>query len=224
MAAGYYRILLGNEWDLVDLYEFPHAYTQNYAFIYCLDADHTPANAQRINRALRDYPWGGGYSYVNIYTVMNNQIALEDRPQIKSIQKSSPGWLDLILHVDVAIDIAKSVAALSAAAASAAVAYKSIYKSVSDISVERKKRELQKLKIAESQARSLNQMSKELAKFLGFKKVQELEGRTNDPEVTVKLLMAHYRRIEKLAEYVDSGKAELPPVVIQSPDPGRRVR
>jgi hypothetical protein len=220
----YYRVLLDREWGLVDLYEFPHAYAQNYAFIYCLDTDHSPRDVERINRAIREYPWQGGYSYVNIYTVLQNQVPQDDRPTIKSISKSSPGWLDLFLNVDVAISVAKSVAVLSGAAVAASAAYKRIHKALGEAGVNRRKHQLQLLQITHGEAKVLNSMCLELAKFLGFKRVHELHEKTGDPEVTLKLLLAHFRRIEKLTEYVDSGKAELPTVAIDSDGPRGHLR
>jgi hypothetical protein len=38
----YYRVLLDEEWTLDDLYAFPRAFGQTYAFVYCLDSDLTP--------------------------------------------------------------------------------------------------------------------------------------------------------------------------------------
>src|ERR1700684_1999818 len=139
----FYRILLANDWRLTDLYEFPHAYSQNYAFIYCLDSERNAADRGRIDYALENYPWRGGYSYVNIYTVLQNQVAIEERPRIKSISKSSPGWLDLLLNVDVALSVAKSVAALAASATAATYAYKNIQKYLGDVNIDRKRHQLQ---------------------------------------------------------------------------------
>jgi hypothetical protein len=49
-----------------------------------------------------------------------------------------------------------------------------------------------------------------MAKFLGFKNVKELHVRTGSPEVSLKLLSAHYRRTSVLLEYVETGKVQLP--------------
>ena len=115
--------MLDSDWQLADLYIFPHAFSQTYAFVYCLDSKLDPRDRDRINTALTNYPWKGGYSYVNIYTVLQNQVPPEEHPKIYSIQKSSPGWLDLILNVDVAIQVAKSVGVLLGAAAAATRTY-----------------------------------------------------------------------------------------------------
>jgi hypothetical protein len=206
----YYRILLDEDWRLTDLYEFPHAYSQNYAFVYCLDSDRDPRDRQRIDYALENYPWRGGYSYVNIYTVLQNQIPRRDRPSIKSISKSSPGWLDLFLNVDVAIQVAKSVAILAGSAATAVYAYKNIQKYLGDINIDRRRHQLQEMQITQAQAKIFTSMSLEMAKYLGFKNLKELHERTGSPEITLKLLLAHYRRILKLVEYGNKGKAKLP--------------
>ena len=49
----------------------------------------------------------------------------------------------------------------------------------------------------------------QLAKNLGFKSLKELHESAVDPEVSMKLLMAHYRRMSVLVEYEQKGKARL---------------
>lgn len=205
-----YRVLLDGDWDLGDLYEFPHAFNQCYAFTYCLDSELDIYDQQRIDGAFAVYPWRGGYSYVNIYFVLQNQVPWRYRPTIKSIQKASPGWLDLFLNADVAIQIAKSVTALSGAGVVAVKSYASIKKTLSQISVERERAKLQTFQISAQQQKTLMGMCEDLAKHLGFKSVKELHQRTGDPEVSLKLLSAHYRRTKVLLEYVEEGKAALP--------------
>ncbi len=205
-----YRLLLGGNWQLEDLYELPHAFDQCYAFIYCLDSELDIRDRERIDGAFAAYPWKGGYSYVNIYTVMRNQVPWQHRPRIKAIQKASPGWLDLFLNADVAIQVAKSVAALAGAGVAATKAYALIKKTLSQIKVDREKAKLQELQLTAAQRRTLMGMCETMAKFLGFKNLKDLHARTGSPEVSLKLLSAHYRRASVLLEYVESGKVELP--------------
>jgi hypothetical protein len=49
-----------------------------------------------------------------------------------------------------------------------------------------------------------------MAKFLGFKNLKELHSQTGNPEVTLKLLLAHYRRMSTLVDYANDGKITLP--------------
>ncbi|NMM36377.1 MAG: hypothetical protein HHJ09_02535 [Glaciimonas sp.] len=204
-----YRVLLNEDWELEDLYEFPHALSQCYAFVYCLDSDLQPQDRERINFAMRGYPWRGGYSYVNIYTVFKSQIPRPERPKIKSIQKSSPGWLDLFLNVNVAYQVATAVTALSGAAVSALAVYKKAYQLLQSINAERRKAELARMTATVAQMKAMNATCVELAKHLGFKSLKELHQHTGDPEVSLKLLMAHYRRMSVLMEYAKEGKATL---------------
>jgi hypothetical protein len=206
----YYRILLANDWQLTDLYEFPRAYSQNYAFIYCFDSERDPKDRSRIDYALANYPWLGGYSYVNIYTVLQNQIPQNDRPSIRSLRKESPGWIELFLNLDVAIQLAAAVASLAGSAAAATYSYKNIHKYLGQINIDRKKHQLQEMQITEGQAKVLTEMSVDMAKFLGFKSLKQLHEHTGDPEITLRLLLAHYRRISILVEYAEKNKAMLP--------------
>ena len=205
-----YRLLLEGNWQLEDLYELPHAFDQCYAFIYCLDSELGIRYRERIDGAFAAYPWRGGYSYVNIYTVLRNQVPWQHRPRVKAIQKASPGWLDLFLNADVAIQVAKSVAALAGAGVAATKAYALIKKTLSQIKVDREKAKLQKLQLTAAQHKTLMGMCETMAKFLGFKNLKDLHARTGSPEVSLKLLSAHYRRTSVLLEYVESGKVELP--------------
>lgn len=206
-----YRVLLDGRWKLEDLYEFPHAFSQCYAFIYCLDSELLPRDRDRINDAFVGYPWRGGYSYVNIYIVLQNQVPVVHRPEIKSISYASPGWLDIFLNADVAIQVAKSVGILAGSAVAAVKAYASSMKMLSQVAVDRKKAKLQEMQLTQAQHKTFMAMCEDMAKFLGFKNVKELHARTGNPEVSLKLLAAHYRRTSQLVEFVREGKVELPP-------------
>lgn len=207
-----YRIVLPEsaDWTLKDLYVYPHAYEQCYAFVYCLDTELSARDQEAIDYAFSRYPWKGGYSYVNIYSVLQRQVPVRARARIKSFHKASPGWIDLLLNIDVAKDVAKSVAVLSGAGVTAVAAYKKAYTLLASIKTEREKARLQQLQLRQQQIKSLRASCDELAKVLGFKSLTDLHKRTGDPEVSLKLLSAHYRRMTTLLEYQSEGKAMLP--------------
>lgn len=205
-----YRLELNGNWKLDELYEFPHTFDQCYAFIYCLDSPLDIHNQERVDNAFAGYPWRGGYSYVNIYSVFQNQIPGQHYPRIKSIHKASPGWLELFLNADVAIQVAKSVSALAGAGVVATEAYSKIQKTLSQIKVDREKDTLHKLELTQAQHKTLMCMCEDMAKFLGFKSVNKLHSRTGSPEISLKLLSAHFRRTNVLLEYVKDKKIELP--------------
>lgn len=205
-----YRVLIDERWELDDLYEFPHTYSQVHSFIYCLDFDENKDTAKRIDFSLENYPWQGGYSYTNIYTVFRNRIHPDDRPQIASIQYASPGWIDLIMNPEVALQVAKSLSIYIGLGVAAYEAYKRIDKARLDMAKNRKEKQIAFAAFTVQEQKYINQMSDELAKNLGFKSLESLQRRTKNPEVTLKLLLAHNRRMQKLANYVFDGKASLP--------------
>ncbi|WP_238875867.1 hypothetical protein [Achromobacter xylosoxidans] len=206
-----YRVLLNEDWDLEDLYEYPHALGQCYSFIYCLDSELNPRDQKRIDNAIREYPWRGGYSYVNMYTVLKNQVPARDQPKIQSIQKASPGWLDLLLNINVVQTVAAAVATLAGAAITAVGAYKKCHSMIMTLNAERRKRQVDNLQKSAAEIKALNNLCNELSKLLGFKSLEQLHQKTGDPEVSLKILMAHYRRLSVLAEYTKNGKATLTP-------------
>lgn len=210
-----YRVLLNEDWDLEDLYEYPHALDQCYSFVYCLDSTLEPQDHKRIDNAIRAYPWKGGYSYVNMYAVLKKQVPPRDRPKIKSMQKASPGWLELLLNVEVVQSVSVSVTTLLGAGVAAVAAYKKCYSMILALNTERRKHQVKQLQKSAEQVKELNNLCTELAKQLGFKSLKELHQKTGDPEVSLKMLMAHYRRMSVLVEYAENGKATLtlPPLI-----------
>lgn len=206
----FYRVLMDRRWELEDLYTFPHAFSQCYAFIYCLDSELHPGDRDRVNKAFSGYPWRGGYSYVNIYTVLYHQLPPRDRPTIKAISYASPGWLDIVLNPSVALQVAGAVAILANSAKDAAKAYATVRKHLSEVSEARKKSQLKEMRLTKEEHEEFMSLCEDMAKFLGFKNVQELHKRTGSPEVSLKLLAAHYRRTNQIVDFVKKGKASLP--------------
>ena len=207
---GIYKVLMNKRWALEDLYEFPHTYSQTYSFIYCFDSELDARDADRINYALEGYPWRGGYSYVNIYTVLANQVPKEHKPEVARIQYASPGFMDILLNPDVALQVAKSVSILLGTGVAGVEAYKRIYKTLLEMNKDKKRQQVEITTYSAAETKALASMSDTLAKNMGFKNVADLHQRTKNPEVTLKLLMAHHRRLTILGEFVQEGKVSLP--------------
>ena len=207
-----YRVVLpeSGSWSLHDLYVFPHAYEQCYAFIYCLDTELPARDIEAIDYAVLNYPWKGGYSYVNFYALLQRQVPVKDRPKIKSIHKASPGWIDLILNLDAAKQVALAVATLSGATAAAAAAYAKAYKILLSLKPERARARSQQFQLTQAHIKSMRGTCDELAKAMGFKSLAELNHKTGNIEVSMKLLAAQYRRLKTLVEFEQKNKAVLP--------------
>lgn len=233
-----YRVDLDAQWNLNDLYEFPHALNQSYAFYYCFSESIDRYDIARIDKALKGYPWQGGYSVVNFYHVLENRVPKENRPQIASIHYASPGWLDIVANHEIMEVISQGVDVIShglsqkAAIAAGAVAafptlskviaatlksaenavrsYANIQSTLTEISQIKKAKQLAELSADHQILVHLRQISEELAMSLGMKSYAELVARTGSEEVAAKLLSAQYRRLETLAKFVHEGKARFP--------------
>lgn len=210
MDSGVYRVEMDGRWNLKDLYEFPHAYMQVYAFAYAFDTGLPAVDADRINYALESYPWAGGYSVVNIYSVLQSQVGPRSKPDIKEIRYASPGWIDLILHLHPAVKVAGAVAAIASSMAATTKAYAAVQDVLYKISARSKRARIESIQLTRLEVEELLKLNEELAKAMKFSDIEGLEARTQNPHVTAKLLSAQYRRLKKLATFVTQGKAKLP--------------
>lgn len=209
-----YGILIDGDWSLEDLTNFSRLYFQNYSFVYCLDTEAVKIASSRIESVLETYELRDGLSYVNMYDIFRSHIAVDERPQIKSIQYNSPGWIELSLNTDVAIQVAKSVgiyiATMTSTAGTLCITYQKLHKIYIDLKNKRIKDRNNNLKLEKDQIALVNKLNDELAKGLGFNSLADLDQHTKDIEESSKLLMAHYRRIEKMVRYVNSKKVSFP--------------
>ena len=201
---------MDGRWELEDLYQMPHAFEQCYAFVYCFDTEVTPLRPERISAALHGFPWRGGFSYLNIYKVLKAEVLWGDRPRVNEIRYASPGWVEINLALEVALQVAKAVAALAAAGMVAAKSYSVAYKYLADLKLHREKNRIAHLKLTKEEDQAIFALCDAHAKHLGFKSVAALVQKTGNSEVTLRLLLAHHRRLRDLVRLVDDGKATFP--------------
>ncbi len=205
-----YRILLNAQWELKKLYEFPHAYYQAYAISYCFMPQMFLKNKEYLLKIFSNYQEDGKYTYVNIYTQFQTHVPTENRPIISSIHYASPGWLDLLLNPEIALQISKSVAIYLGVLFTAAKTYSKIYKILGEINKERKQQQSDDYKLTKNQLRELMELSNDIAMHVGFENVEAMDAHTKNPEITLKLLLAHYRRLKIIGNYITEGKVKLP--------------
>lgn len=90
--------------------------------------------------------------------------------------------------------------------------YKRIYKTLHEINELRRKEKLRKHEATTAQLQAIVNASEEIAKHLGFNSLRELNERTGNPEISLKVLLAHYRRMKTLLEFSNARKTEFPTV------------
>jgi hypothetical protein len=202
-----YRVLIDGDWKIDDLYDFPYRYSQAYNFIFWFDcADHR-ARANSLDAKFNSYPWKGGFSYVHAYETLRK---ITPALRIASMRKASPGWIDLIANMDVAVKVAKAVSFYSTTAIAAMTTYKKarVYWLSLDLKAEKDRLRISELK--RKRVKANIEMLDDLAKHVGFESTPQLMERTQDADIALGLMLAHFRRVEHLANYVEEGKAQLP--------------
>ena len=106
---GVYTIEIDGEWSLEDLYIFPRTFEQVYFLIYSLFPDHDEYDLERIRNAYSAFPWRGGYSAVSFYNTLKYIVPRARRPQLVSINYSSPGLMEIGLILAVATVVGRIV-------------------------------------------------------------------------------------------------------------------
>lgn len=206
---GEYAIFIDKRWSLEDLYKFPRAYEQVYfAFEAVLPAPDEKTN-DRIEAAFRSFPWRGGYSAVSFYNQLKYATPPNKRPLIQEIRYASPGHIELLLNLPLAIQIAAVVSSVAGSIGICNKVYNAIHADLQKrkllrIEVERKKIELTKEELG-----LVGQANEEMAKMLGLPSAMAIVERANDPLIALKILLSIYRRVRTLAEYKNKGKANL---------------
>jgi hypothetical protein len=206
---GDYMIYVDKRWSLEDLYLFPRAYEQVYfAYEALIPAADDQMN-ERILRAFNAFPWRGGYSAVSFYNQLKYATPKERRPIIRQIRYASPGYIELVLAIPLAIQIAGVVGAVAGSLLACNKLYNTIY-------TDAQKRELLALDIksaeidlANKQLDFIKNSNEKLAEILMLESAVVIESRAEHPLIAMKILMSIYRRVRTLAEYHQKGKAKL---------------
>lgn len=208
MQDSEYRIALNGRWELTDLSEFSRVYTQVYSFFYVVDERFE--DLLQIDLTMFSvHPWRGGYSAVNFYRSLWQFVRRDDRPTVKQIRYSSPGFIELGLVVSTAVGVKIAVSNLLDVARKVSDTYHEIYRSMQ----ERKLLRIDVLRheraFAEETIQFCEQARDRLGNAMGLEDVGRLDGLTGSPLGTLKILLSLYRRLRVLADLHEDGKLEL---------------
>lgn len=204
-----YAIFIDKRWTLEDLYKFPRAFEQIYfAFEAVLPAPDEQTD-ERIERAFRAFPWGGGYSAVNFYNQLKYATPPERRPIIKQIQYASPGYIELFLNLPLAIQISAVVASVASTIGVCNKVYNTIHTDLQKRNLLRIEVEKKKIELTKEKLNIVVHANEQMAKILGLSSAETIVKRSDDPLIALKILLSIYRRIRTLAEYRNKGKANL---------------
>lgn len=205
-----YKIPIDEKWSLEDLYLFSRTYEQVYFLIYSLLPHEDEEIQEKIGYAYSAYPWKGGYSAVNFYNKLKFTTPRKQRPQILSMQYSSPGWIELSLMVGVAATaVERIVKAIATCIREMNSIYNEIYKGMSErklLSITTKQAELE---LEQANMEYIQKSTDTMVKLLRLEDIEQIHKKSGSPLKTLKILLSLYRRVRILAEFQRSGKTKL---------------
>lgn len=199
---------IDGRWEVSDLRKFSDLVQDCYSFGYALHGATEAASRRTIERIFHKYPWRGGFSAVNFFKSLYKGIPQEDRASIKSISYASPGDIKFIMNDEVAEAVRDLVLDINEEHSDASAAYKEIYRTLQDRGwLGKSETDLALDDFDEAELRAL--LARGCAAFaIGDHSTNILNLASNDHLAAVKIVLAYYRRLKSLADYVATGKAQ----------------
>ena len=199
---------IDGRWDIDDLNKFSNLVQDAYAFVYALNRNGNQKTRNVIAEQFHKYPWRGGFSSVNFFSEIYRAIPTDDRAKIRKIQYASPGTIEFTMKPEVSASIHDFVTNINSANSIARDSYNESRKYLRD------KKWLGSAKIdLELKSQDNDELLVHVAKLatafsLDHHKDDILGLANRDPLAAVKILLAYFRRLEGLADYVATGKAQ----------------
>lgn len=199
---------IDGQWEISDLRRFSDLVQDCYSLGFALLGATGQAATNKINAVFHKHPWRGGFSSVNFFKELYRNIPNEDRAAIRKIDYASPGEIKFYMNGDVADSIRELVNGINDDESPAREAYKKAYgylqnlgwlsKSDTDIALsDQDITELVELLGDTCEAFGLDDSASHI-----------LDLASEDPLSAIKIVLAYYRRLQGLADYVATGKAQ----------------
>lgn len=209
-----YRIDLDKRWKLEELYQFSRNFEQAYfAYfaLYWIDRDGGEESVvyRRVSNTLKSYPWRGGYSVVSFYTGLKETIGRKHIPEVKAIKYSSPGFMELLIHLPVAVQLAGVVTSIALAIGAVNTTYNAIYRGMRERKLNEINVEKAELNLAKEHLDFLRMSCEELGRSLQVEDIDRLIEMSGNELRALKVLQSMYRRVRVLSNYQNDGKAFL---------------
>jgi hypothetical protein len=208
-TAGQERTVhIDGRWGIDDLRRFSDLVQDSYAFVFALSGLGGAKSKNAIQSLFRRYPWRGGFSSVNFFDDLYRLIPSPQRASITRIQYASPGTIDLRMNDEVAIALRGIVARINDGENEPFAVYQEVRKNLQERGWLGKAKGDLRL-TTEDNALLLQHFKILCGAFnLSTRESDILALASSDPLSAVKILLAYYRRVAALADYVATGKAQ----------------
>lgn len=202
------RVNIDGRWGIEDLRRFSDLVQDAYAFVYALSGKGSGSTKQRMSALFRKYPWRGGFSSVNFFDDLYRIIPEAERADVSRISYASPGTIELRMDADIARLIRSFVLDINSGDSLATQSYHEAREFL---------RRRGWLGRAKDDIDLLQQDHNQLLEIVGVlaarfgladQRDEIVSYANSDPLGAVKILLAYYRRLSGLADYVATGKAQ----------------
>jgi hypothetical protein len=199
---------IDGQWEISDLRKFSDLVQDCYSFGFALLGAAGQIASTRINKLFHKHPWRGGFSSVNFFRELYVNIPAEDRADIRSFNYASPGEIKFFMNGDVADSIREIVNGINEPESEAKEVYRKAYRRLQDnqwLSKSDADVALSAIDLAD-----LTQILQDCCDAFGIDGQADhiLDLASGDPLSAVKIVFAYYRRLQGLADYVATGKAQ----------------
>lgn len=203
--------LLDGNWEATDYARFFGQCSNLYSFFLGLMKLKSKATSlgQRDNlrKAFTEYPFRGGSSYVNFYKDLRDSLGFHERLAMGGLRKESPGYVDMTGDAGALgqmVDAMKHFASNFEDLESQYQFLHSYLSKLDFLSVT-----FSNYKISTGTEQSIEQYTRKLADELGLE-YDELYELTGNSLSTAKIVLSHYRRLDRYFLFFAEGRARLP--------------
>jgi hypothetical protein len=203
--AGSYKLNIQGEWTIQNFTEFPHEFSQVYAFIYSTFSDEPGyMPLERLKKAYAGQDWNGGFSSFHFYDDLEKNISPQHRLRIKSLQYASTGWIELELFTPVVRVIRNMVESMI----NLSMELKQDFKATS-VFLKDKKISIHGVNDSQVSEEILAEVKATCFSFsnkMGFTGIQRIYDLTQSYVITLMMIRSLYKRVIILATYQVEGK------------------
>lgn len=199
---------IDGRWEISDLRKFSDLVQDCYSFGFALLGVAGNAAQAKIDSLFHKHPWRGGFSSVNFFKELYNNIPQEDRAGIRKIDYASPGEIEFYMNGDVADSIRELVLEINDDESTAQESYRLARRFLQDRNwLGKSDADIQ---LSASDLVELTQLLNSSCKAFGLQDFSDhiLALASGDPLSAVKIVLAYFRRLQGLADYVATGKAQ----------------
>jgi|GEM_PF-2511094 len=208
LNSDYKVVDIDGRWEISDLRKFSDLVQDCYSFGFALLGATGNAAKARIDSLFHKHPWRGGFSSVNFFKELYKNIPQEDRAGIRKIDYASPGEIKFYMNGDVADSIRELVLEINDDESPAHESYRTARRFLQDRNwLSKSDTDIQ---LTASDLVELSQLLDASCKAFGLQDHSDhiLQLASGDPLSAVKIVLAYFRRLQGLADYVATGKAQ----------------